>query len=1163
MSHFPSSARSRSRLRDKVKAFFHRSKSKGKASNVAGGSILGPQTQVQNPANLRYGDKSLTGGMPAGSTVTASKNRVVPILGVVSQVLKAASIATASFPPAQLAVGALSAVVDTVKGSIQNDVDRRDFKKVLEETIKRLDRCMKSGEFSDELVERILRLERSPEFVMTANLKSTMATFLSNLKADLGSVDEAMDESWWSKWMEVDTQEVSKRYGKLQTTLSLFITETVIDIDGQVEALSRSTAELRALTKKNHDAIAQLQADEKFKRLNTATHVEYDAGPSDLRRCCTPETRKRVLGDLIAWATDDTNTQVYWLCGLAGTGKTTIAYSFCEMLQEAGLLCTSFFCCRGVSTSMNPRDVLPSISYHLASFSRPFAESLLDILRNPVNANIEQKELEKQFDTLILAPANAMPRSEILKRRVVVYDGCDEASNLREVSKLVGLFLKHSERLPFKILISSRRDDSIMSEFERVNVPLNSTLLFLHELEDSLVEEDIRLYIRERLSRISNLIMDSVLDKLVNCSGTLFIYAAVLCSFVDHGTKEEVQARLLAVLEGSLNPIPGTLSRPYDALDRMYAQILSGAVQSTDSTDIWDVLLVILTAQDPLTAENIADILDFAEYRVSNVTSALHAVLNVSNKADHPVTLFHTSFRDFVSEKSRGAQFYDLISAPRGRLASRCLQIIQKGLITDNICSIEDKSIKKSTVEAFKIQACISAALQYACANYIHHLMELEKEQLIADNRDVVQFFDDLILRWIECMSWLGMLENAVKYLRRVEASPASSSDLRLAVMDAKHFVLQCYEAIRDFPLEVYHSALVWLPQNSRIARRHQWQVWNVTRGISQAWNATEASHWGRVLCLCLSHDGQKVVSGSEDGTVGIWDVATGSEIRKLEGHLRGVHSVVISRDDRKVLSGAGDGIVRVWDVLLGSEEHRFEGHSDLVGSVDISDDGQWAVSGSRDKTVRVWNVGVGKLERIFRGHTKRVASVAISYDGKMVVSGSQDKTARIWHVDTGVEGWKMTHRKSVWSVAISHSGRKVASGSADRATRIWDVETGKEERRFEGLSDLVTRVAFSSDDMKVISQSKGETLLSILDSGRQEGVPKDTMVNGHPDFLEPSIVRMPITYSSGWLSGSEPSDRLWVPSQFRNFCTSVASAQTIAFGFKTGDVCIIKYFPS
>lgn len=249
----------------------------------------------------------------------------------------------------------------------------------------------------------------------------------------------------------------------------------------------------------------------------------------------------------------------------------------------------------------------------------------------------------------------------------------------------------------------------------------------------------------------------------------------------------------------------------------------------------------------------------------------------------------------------------------------------------------------------------------------------------------------------------------------------------------------------------------------------------------------TLRGHEGRASSLCVSGDGRKIVSGSYDTTVRVWDTsATSSPAKVLKGHKKPVTSVGISQSGRWIVSGSPDGTVRVWNTIQSSAAEFMVGHTDRVSSVSISSYGQWIVSGSHDGTVRLWNtiagpksvkilkinstpvtsvsishngrwISCGSLnmvivwtktahsisKHVLKGHTNTVRSVSISHDGRWIISGSNDNTIRMW--DTSVanlvyEKALKGHSAPVKSASISHDGRWIMSGSEDRTIRMWDT---------------------------------------------------------------------------------------------------------------------------
>ena len=232
------------------------------------------------------------------------------------------------------------------------------------------------------------------------------------------------------------------------------------------------------------------------------------------------------------------------------------------------------------------------------------------------------------------------------------------------------------------------------------------------------------------------------------------------------------------------------------------------------------------------------------------------------------------------------------------------------------------------------------------------------------------------------------------------------------------------------------------------------------------------------VRSVSFSPDGATLASGSLDGTVRLWDVATGEPIATLGGRESSVSSVSFSADGATLASGSGRR-VQLWAVVTGEAIATLEGHTDWVYSVSFSPDGSTLASGSWDDTVRLWAVATGEAIATLEGHTDWVYSVSFSPDGATLASGAGDGTVRLWDVVTGepiatLEG----HTDWVYSVSFSPDGATLASGAGDGTVRLWDVVTGEPIATLEGYTHRVESVSFSPDGATLASGAGGTILL-------------------------------------------------------------------------------------
>jgi len=263
-------------------------------------------------------------------------------------------------------------------------------------------------------------------------------------------------------------------------------------------------------------------------------------------------------------------------------------------------------------------------------------------------------------------------------------------------------------------------------------------------------------------------------------------------------------------------------------------------------------------------------------------------------------------------------------------------------------------------------------------------------------------------------------------------------------------------------------------------------KVWDVHNGSALM---TLRGHEDRVFAVAFSPDGGRIVSGSLDNTLKVWDANNGSELMTLKGHEASVRSVAISPDGRRIVSGSEDTTIRVWDTGNGNELMTLRGHEQGVNAVAVSPDGGLIVSGGGnwfnpvDNTLKVWDANKGNELMTLKGHEEEVLSVGFSPDCSRIVSGSSDHTVKIWDADNASELMTLRgHEDRVCSVAFSRDGRRIVSGSMDNTLKVWDVDSGSELMVFRGHEGYVRSVAFCPDESLLVSGS-GDNTLKVWDT--------------------------------------------------------------------------------
>lgn len=204
-----------------------------------------------------------------------------------------------------------------------------------------------------------------------------------------------------------------------------------------------------------------------------------------------------------------------------------------------------------------------------------------------------------------------------------------------------------------------------------------------------------------------------------------------------------------------------------------------------------------------------------------------------------------------------------------------------------------------------------------------------------------------------------------------------------------------------------------------------------------------QQGHTDIVNSVDFSTDGTVLVSGSDDATLRLWDVATGRRVATPIKAQSRVKSVCLSPDGLSVAGGLADGRVCLWDVKTGELKIVFRGHKKSVKSVCFSPDGTLIASGSRDRTIRLWKVATESRTASLAGHGGSVSSVCFSPDGALIASGSRDRTIRLWDAGSGtclkvLEGCEA----EVTSVCFGPARPVLASTSSDGFVHLWPVGT-------------------------------------------------------------------------------------------------------------------------
>ena len=236
---------------------------------------------------------------------------------------------------------------------------------------------------------------------------------------------------------------------------------------------------------------------------------------------------------------------------------------------------------------------------------------------------------------------------------------------------------------------------------------------------------------------------------------------------------------------------------------------------------------------------------------------------------------------------------------------------------------------------------------------------------------------------------------------------------------------------------------------------------------------------------LVFSPDGSKIVMlytvsewiQEKKGTAIIWQVATGKQIARLDGHTKGINSVAFSPSGDLVVTTSDDNSARIWAVDTGKQVALLNGHTDKINSADFSPDGLDVVTASQDRTARLWHATTGRLRRIFSGHSRGVSRAYFSPDGSQIATTSGDHTVRIWTVPVGARfNVQRRHTNWVTTALFSPSSTFAVTPSRIDNASLWDVRTGQQVRIFKDRNIEGSFGSFSPDGSQIITSSHYRT---------------------------------------------------------------------------------------
>jgi hypothetical protein len=478
-----------------------------------------------------------------------------------------------------------------------------------------------------------------------------------------------------------------------------------------------------------------------------------------------------VLNKIEKWTTDFDESPVFWLNGLAGTGKSAIAQTIAERAFADGYLGASFFCSRGVEDRSDLHFIFPTLAFQLAQQYPEFRSSLIPLLRS--NPDIVYESLYDQMQQFIVKPFLSANVSA-----VIVIDALDECRDEEPESAILFVLGRLVSKIPrVKFFVTSRPEPHIMTGFRAPLLQDLTNIFILHNVEPCIVDDDIRHFFKHELSGLAHeqhgmdsWLTDEHLDSLCRRAAGFFVYAVATLNFLKHKLKCP-QDQLDIIMQSPENTAHEGRAElnVYISLDSLYTSIFLEAFCGGDVEDdamVRSVLSAVILPVNPLSPSAIATLLGFECDVVLPFLDSIQSLLALHDDIDHPIHPFHKSFPDFITDSTRCTNMRFFISPNyHTKLVLCCLKAMDKSL-KKNMCSIPDyvlNSEVRDLSERIRDNG-IHGALEYACRSWYKHLFVIN-HQTIDVISALCHFLEEKFVFWLEVLSILGMVGDAARAL--------------------------------------------------------------------------------------------------------------------------------------------------------------------------------------------------------------------------------------------------------------------------------------------------------------------------------------------------------------------------------------------------------------
>ncbi|KAM5359025.1 hypothetical protein ACJA88_015235 [Fusarium oxysporum] len=549
-----------------------------------------------------------------------------------------------------------------------------------------------------------------------------------------------------------------------------------------VEELLRYAKESHQIMQAHSILLMDIHQKMVFDRLRTAEGAAYDSHANEHEARCHPQTRVDLLAQIYKWAGDPNSERIYWLQGMAGTGKSTISRTVAYELSRKKVLGASFFFKRGEGDRGKAARFFPTIAAQLVRRLPSLMPHIQDAIET--DSCIGEMAVSKQFENLIRLPLTKIPSNPQNPATVVIIiDALDECDREKDIQAIVSLLpqVKQVTSVHLKFFVTSRPEIPVYVEFRRIHEPYKDFIL--HLVDEHTIEHDITAFLNSKLAEIRNdynihplggqQLSESwpsptEVHGLVKMAIPLFIFAATACQLIQkrkHGDPEENLNKILERTTGT------QISKLNELYLFVLEQLLNDPTDSGEELEelskrFQEIVGAIVILADPLSAACLARLLDINEKRIRYMVGLLPSVLYMPSGKSTPIKPLHLSFQDFLinRDKHKTDQFWVDEKETHKKLAIRCLQLLMNDdCLKKDMCDLRTPEVARSDIDKAKIDERLPSEAQYACLYWVYHLKE--SHERVRDKDQAHEFLEVHFLHWLEVLSLIGRISESIGFI--------------------------------------------------------------------------------------------------------------------------------------------------------------------------------------------------------------------------------------------------------------------------------------------------------------------------------------------------------------------------------------------------------------